>query len=358
MKVILLLFIFKTALAFGQAPPSTPPPVPVKASALPATTPAVPSAPGASVKAGTAVTPPAATAPKTTPPAPKIELPELTLKMVGMAYPEVDTKTSLSPLKAPELVKELEKLKLKLSYRLIDVQTFQNNPAVVATLGNVDAYVIRTYDKRLIPNADEYTSVMAADPGERCFIDAQVLTLRTSGINRLDQLKGKRIGMLERRGVYQFVMDTKLGGKEYLHGDKIDRLFQMLKTKEVDALITPTLRIGDMMFSDGSVGMWNGIESKTAPEVQAIHTTDRKLPCYFIALRRNSSPEVFYRLIDYARKEPEKAKALMLTIGGFQSLTPITHEEWTKLRLKYIYSTAYPDFLSGKVKLPGFRKLK
>ncbi len=362
MKVLLLLVTFHTTLAFSQVPSTTPATAPAKASALPAKAPAVPAVPGAPVKAAapaTPGTPTQAAAAKTTPPAPKKELPELSIRMIGMAYPEVQYKTSHTPLAAPDLAKELEKLKLKLSHRLISMQNFRSNPAGIAALGEADAYVIKTYDMNLIPNDGDYSAVMAAEPGDRCFIDTQVLTLRTSGLNRLDQLKGKRIGMLENRGVYGFVMENQLGGKEYLHGDKVVRLFQMLQAKQIDALVTTTFRFGEnKMFSQGSVGVWNGVESKTSPDVQAIHTTDRKLPCYVVVMRRNSPPEALFRLVSYARQEPEKAKALMLAIGGFQNLTPILYDEWVALRDKHLRSPSYRDFLAGKVKPPGFRRVK
>ncbi len=287
---------------------------------------------------------------------PKPELAEIQLKMAGMAYPEMEFKTPLVPLAAKDVTQELEKLKIKLSYRLVNMQSFRNNPSGIAALGNIEAYVIKPYDLSLLDTS--YSSVMAAEPGERCFLEAQVLTHRTSGINRLDQLKGKSVAMLESKGAYQFVVESKLGAKEYVHTDDASRLLQMLKSKQVDGFITTTFRIGTQTISTGTIGVWDGKESKTEPEIKVIHVTDRKLPCYVIALPRNSSPEAFYRLITFAGKEPEKAKALMLAIGGFQGLTPITHEDWTNFRNKYIRNPAYLDFLSGKLKLPGFRKLK
>jgi hypothetical protein len=295
-------------------------------------------------------------APAAASPAPKKELAELSLKLVGTAYPEVEFKSSALPLAPGDVKKELQALKVKLSYRPLLVQSFRKNPAGVPALGDVEAFVMRPHDMYLISR--DYNVVMSADPGERCYGEVQVVVLRTSPISRLDQIAGKTVGLLESKPAYQFVTENPLRAKEYLHTEDSSRLVQMLKSNQVAALVTNTYKIGTQTISPTSIGVWNGTETKAHPEVKVIHVTDTKVPCYVVALRRGSSPEGLARLAAYGARDAEKAKALLLAIGGFSSLTPITQEQWTKLRDRYVRYPAYGDFLSGKVRPPGFRKLK
>jgi hypothetical protein len=319
-QLAVLVVATNLSFAFSQAPR---PAAPAKPS-----TPAKPSAPVAA------------------PPAEKVPpLKELSLDLKGTAYTGPGWEKRFPDLAKTEFAAELKQLNLKLDLSPVDMSTlYRSKPEF--SVSDATAIIIEPFEMRVISR--DYALVMGVDPEERCHREVQVVTLKASGIKRLEQLDGKNVAFLDGREAVVYL--TKASGKYkgLLQASREEELKAALTAMRAQAFVAPVYRLPTTLVSEALGTQKIG---KTDGEFEVIHVTDNKVPCWGIALKKGVSPEPLFRLMEYAKANPERGKRLLSSVGNFQGMYPLAYENWPALR-EHLGREIYTDFKSGKLKLP------
>ncbi len=281
-------------------------------------------------------------APNQTPPV----LKEIPFDIKGTAYTGPGWKSKAPALAPKELEAELTKLKLKLKLTPVDMSTvYQTQPEF--SVSDATAMIIEPYETRVLGR--DYAILMGVDPAERCHREVQIVTLKGSGINSLDQLNGKDLAFLDGPESVVYLSKTSNKYKTLLMASSEDQLKTALTTKKVQAFIAPVYRLPKKLISEALGEQELG---KTSGDFEVIHVTETQVPCWVIAVKQGAKPETLFRLMENGKTNPQQGKLLMGSVGNFQSMYLLPLEAWPKLR-DQLGIQIYSDFKAGKLNLPA-----
>lgn len=191
--------------------------------------------------------------------------------------------------------------------------------------------------KKISPS---FKPVLAVSPHSthECFAELQILSHKKSGIESLQDLRGKGLAVTERAMRFSGILNRLLTStnslpEKYFLKSPMNEAKQNLLNHKIDAMV-----IFVSKFSNGQIltkfGSYFEDAYENEPDIKIVHTTDTRLPCRIIFFNLNLEPSFqasFLTHLVNVADTPDHYIALRqyLAIG---KMTPLKEEQWQSIK--------------------------